>query len=87
MKGRGAGDWIRSKWNAAKDKLKSFGKNVAKDTILPIGRDLLLGRKPTAGSIAQSLKNSVKSNVMKEISPYVPVSKKRKGRRTVRRRF
>lgn len=78
-------------WDATKERLKPLVKNVAKDTLVPIGKDLLMGRRPTAESIAQNLKNSVKSNVLKEVRSYIPptfaAGKRIPRRRTGRRRF
>ena len=96
MRGRGAvGDWINrmkakagTVWDATKGRLKPFAKRVAKETLLPVGRDLLLGRKPTAEGIAQTFKDSLKRNALKEIHPYVsaPVATTKKSRQLVRRR-
>ena len=90
MRGHGAfKDWAKDKWEKAKVRFKPFAKNVAKDTLLPIGKDLLLGRAPTADSIAQNLKKSVKKNVLKEVQDYLPtpVAKRRTTRRRTFRRI
>ena len=102
MRGRGAaGDWFNkvkakasSVWDATKDRFKPFAKRVAKDTLLPLGKDLLLGRKPIAEGVAKTFTDSLKRNALKEIQPYVgaPVATKKRSRlpvkrRTVRRRF
>ena len=92
MRGHGAfKDWAKDKWEKAKVRFKPFAKNVAKDTLLPIGKDLLLGRAPTADSIAQNLKSSLKRNALKEVREYLPVPVAKKPtirisrRRTTRR--
>ena len=102
MRGRGAvGDWLNrmktkagNVWDATKDRFKPFAKRVAKDTLLPLGKDILLGRRPTAEGVAKTFTNSLKRNALKEIQPYIgePVAAKKRSRlpmrrRTVRRRF
>ena len=102
MRGRGAvGDFFNrvkakagSVLDATKERFKPFAKRVAKDTLLPLGKDILLGRKPTAEGVAKTFTESVKRNALKEIQPYMsgPVAARKRSRlpmrrRTVRRRF
>jgi len=68
MRGRGP------RWNRFKASMRSMfsrfkpiAKNVAKDTLMPIGKDLMFMKKPSADSVAKHFGSALRANLLKEM--------------------
>lgn len=68
LRGRG------ERWNKFKARVgRFFGHlrpvmtGIAKDTLVPIGKDFLMGNKPTANSVVKHFGQSLKSNLFKGV--------------------